>query len=204
MKTVLFCFNRWLWCILYSTTTGAFFIMVSLPLFIYYLYFTCSKEECSLQLWPAHTCDWRDYFDLEAALLFLGWMGLQAFFYLLPIGSVRPLKIWLGVLLSLCLFLSRHKGTPVYKLWQVCFENNRLVFLRIFFWISDTSFWVSKLSIVIKGRERQSTLCPNLWFSTSDDAQSLWTSWSLLTGPRIKGTLTQKTICHMRQFSILL
>ncbi|XP_071784735.1 delta(14)-sterol reductase TM7SF2-like [Asterias amurensis] len=67
---------------------GAFFIMVSLPLFIYYLYFTCSKEECSLQLWPAHTCDWRDYFDLEAALLFLGWMGLQAFFYLLPIGSV--------------------------------------------------------------------------------------------------------------------
>nr|AIJ01350.1 lamin 2b receptor [Patiria miniata]AIK20547.1 lamin B receptor 2 [Patiria miniata] len=67
---------------------GAFFIMVSLPLFIYYLYFTCSKTLCKLQLLPACTHDWRDYYDRDAYLIFLGWMVLQVFLFMLPVGSV--------------------------------------------------------------------------------------------------------------------
>ena len=62
--------------------------MLALPLFVYYLYFTCSKALCKVQLWPACTHDWRDYYDCEAYSIFLGWMALQAFFYLLPLGSV--------------------------------------------------------------------------------------------------------------------
>ncbi|XP_022081508.1 delta(14)-sterol reductase-like [Acanthaster planci] len=106
---------------------GTLFIMLTLPPFIYYLYFTCSKDICRLQLLPAFSYDWRDYYDREAYLLFLGWIALQAFFYMLPVGSVvkgLPLRNgrrleyrlngFFALILSLIIF-----GGLVYKKYPV-------------------------------------------------------------------------------------
>ncbi|XP_033103942.1 delta(14)-sterol reductase TM7SF2-like [Anneissia japonica] len=67
---------------------GATFTVVFLPLFMYYLYFVCGKEKCELTLKPDFSKNWKDYYDFEAYMIFLGWMVFQAALYILPIGKV--------------------------------------------------------------------------------------------------------------------
>ena len=68
--------------------------MVSLPLVVLYLYFACGKDRCQVTFDPSIiSLDWRDYFDLTAVKIFLGWFVFQAILAMLPLGRVsRKLK----------------------------------------------------------------------------------------------------------------
>lgn len=73
---------------------GAFFMILGLPVIVYFLNFVCVKNNCKLHV-PAVSLDWKDYLDAQAAAIYLGWVAFQAFLYMLPIGLVakgQPLR----------------------------------------------------------------------------------------------------------------
>ncbi|XP_038047003.1 delta(14)-sterol reductase TM7SF2-like isoform X1 [Patiria miniata] len=76
---------------------GALFIMISLPVFIYYLYFACDKNSCAVTLLPLLPGSWDEIFDLQVFMIFLGWVAFQAVLYMLPIGKkVKGLPLRTG------------------------------------------------------------------------------------------------------------
>ncbi|XP_070554979.1 delta(14)-sterol reductase LBR-like [Ptychodera flava] len=66
---------------------GSVLMLVSLPLTVYYLYFACQPESCSVFDLPQVTFDLSDYLDRDAVLIFIGWMLFQTLLYLAPIGT---------------------------------------------------------------------------------------------------------------------
>ncbi|CAG5127396.1 unnamed protein product [Candidula unifasciata] len=75
---------------------GAFLLLFLLPLTAYYVNLTCSKGKCSvLELPKLSKKVITSLFEVEAALIFLGWFFFQAFLAVLPVGRViegQPLK----------------------------------------------------------------------------------------------------------------
>ncbi|XP_071784802.1 delta(14)-sterol reductase TM7SF2-like [Asterias amurensis] len=67
---------------------GAFLVMASLPVVVYYLYFACSKESCGITYKPALSTRLEDYFDWEVNLILLGWIAFQAALYMVPVGKI--------------------------------------------------------------------------------------------------------------------
>lgn len=74
---------------------GTFLMIFGLPLVVYFLYFTCLPSGCKLVYNPPFSLDWRDYYDQEAYLFYVGWFLFQAILALLPFGKVvqgQPLR----------------------------------------------------------------------------------------------------------------
>ncbi|BFZ07727.1 hypothetical protein BsWGS_10766 [Bradybaena similaris] len=75
---------------------GAFLLVFLLPLTAYYVNFTCSKGKCSILEIPSVPKKvLTSLFQVESALIFLGWFFFQALLAVLPIGRVvegQPLK----------------------------------------------------------------------------------------------------------------
>lgn len=73
---------------------GAFFMIFGLPVLVYFLNFVCTQNKCKPSL-PSIPRDWRSYFDVQAAAIYLGWIAFQALLYMVPIGPVvkgQPLR----------------------------------------------------------------------------------------------------------------
>lgn len=75
---------------------GAFLMIFLLPATVYYINMACRKKVCSIMSIPKFPTNWVGaFFEVEAALLFLGWFAFQAFLAVLPVGQVvqgQPLK----------------------------------------------------------------------------------------------------------------
>ncbi|XP_071485051.1 delta(14)-sterol reductase TM7SF2-like [Diadema antillarum] len=74
---------------------GTFLMIFGLPFVVYYLYFTCLPSACQLTHKPPFSLNWKDYYDQDAYLLYLGWFLFQAILALIPIGKVvqgQPLR----------------------------------------------------------------------------------------------------------------
>nr|XP_054759116.1 delta(14)-sterol reductase TM7SF2-like isoform X1 [Lytechinus pictus] len=74
---------------------GTFFMILGIPLTVYYLYFTCQPSGCQLSYKPPISLDWRDYYDQEAYLFYIGWFFFQVILALLPVGKIvqgQPLR----------------------------------------------------------------------------------------------------------------
>ncbi|XP_067680334.1 delta(14)-sterol reductase TM7SF2-like [Haliotis asinina] len=74
---------------------GAVFITLSLPLVMYYINLACTKAKCSILELPKMPKNPWILFDMEATLLFFGWLAFQAVLALIPIGQVvdgQPLQ----------------------------------------------------------------------------------------------------------------
>lgn len=71
------------------TRPGATCIPVFLPLTVLYLLSVCRSPEASVLQWPPPLTPAAHLWDPLAAVLVVGWITLQSFLYLLPIGKVR-------------------------------------------------------------------------------------------------------------------
>ncbi|XP_072031777.1 LOW QUALITY PROTEIN: delta(14)-sterol reductase TM7SF2-like [Amphiura filiformis] len=99
---------------------GAFFTMFSLPLVVLYLYFTCGKDKCQVTFDPSIiSLNWRDYIDVTAFEIFIGWFVFQEFLAILPVGRVvkgQPLRTgerlsyrlngFIAIVISIALFVA--------------------------------------------------------------------------------------------------
>lgn len=63
-------------------------MMLFLPATLYYINMACSKKKCSIT--NIHNCPgkWSSFFDVQAALIFVGWFIFQAVLSLIPVGKV--------------------------------------------------------------------------------------------------------------------
>ncbi|XP_029557028.1 delta(14)-sterol reductase isoform X2 [Salmo trutta] len=72
----------------FGGTLGATCIPVFLPLTVLYLLCVCRSPAASVLQWPPVLPPTAQLWDPLAPVLILGWMALQSFFYLLPMGKV--------------------------------------------------------------------------------------------------------------------
>lgn len=68
---------------------GATCIPVFLPLTVLYLLSVCRSPAASVLQWPPPLPPAPQLWDPLAVVLVAGWMTLQSFLYLLPVGKVR-------------------------------------------------------------------------------------------------------------------
>uniref|UniRef100_A0A672QGJ8 Uncharacterized protein n=1 Tax=Sinocyclocheilus grahami TaxID=75366 RepID=A0A672QGJ8_SINGR len=68
---------------------GATCIPVFLPLTVLYLLSVCRSPAASVLQWPPPLPPPAQLWDPLATVLVVGWITLQSFLYLLPIGKVR-------------------------------------------------------------------------------------------------------------------
>ncbi|XP_071079689.1 delta(14)-sterol reductase TM7SF2-like isoform X2 [Haliotis cracherodii] len=67
---------------------GALFITLSLPLVMYYINLACTKTKCTILELPKFPKNIWLLFDMEATLLFFGWLAFQAVLAMIPVGRV--------------------------------------------------------------------------------------------------------------------
>ncbi|XP_074661133.1 delta(14)-sterol reductase TM7SF2-like isoform X2 [Tubulanus polymorphus] len=67
---------------------GASCMTLSLPVAVFYLTFMCQKDSCTVMKLAKCPSKLSTYFDLNATLIFFGWMAFQVLLAVLPIGSV--------------------------------------------------------------------------------------------------------------------
>uniref|UniRef100_A0AAZ3R535 Delta(14)-sterol reductase TM7SF2 n=1 Tax=Oncorhynchus tshawytscha TaxID=74940 RepID=A0AAZ3R535_ONCTS len=122
----------------FGGTLGATCIPVFLPLTVLYLLCVCRSPVASVLQWPPVLPPTAQLWDPLAPVLILGWMALQSFFYLLPMGKVRralllPLAVCaigvsflLSLYLYICSFWAPHHalaqggntGNPLYDFFM--------------------------------------------------------------------------------------
>uniref|UniRef100_A0A8C7JHD4 Delta(14)-sterol reductase TM7SF2 n=1 Tax=Oncorhynchus kisutch TaxID=8019 RepID=A0A8C7JHD4_ONCKI len=122
----------------FGGTLGATCIPVFLPLTVLYLLCVCRSPVASVIQWPPVLPPTAQLWDPLAPVLILGWMALQSFFYLLPMGKVRralllPLAVCaigvsflLSLYLYICSFWAPHHalaqggntGNPLYDFFM--------------------------------------------------------------------------------------
>ncbi|GFN94499.1 delta(14)-sterol reductase [Plakobranchus ocellatus] len=75
---------------------GTFLLIFFLPFTVYYVNMACRRNKCSILEVPSFPRNFvTAFFDVEAALIFFGWLAFQALLAVLPIGSLvegQPLK----------------------------------------------------------------------------------------------------------------
>lgn len=71
------------------TCPGATCIPVFLPLTVLYLLSVCRSPAASVLQWPPPLTPAAQLWDPLAVVVIVGWITLQSFLYLLPIGKVR-------------------------------------------------------------------------------------------------------------------
>lgn len=76
------------------TCPGATCIPVLLPLTVLYLLSVCRSPAASVLQWPPPLPPIAQLWDPLAAVLIAGWITLQSFLYLLPVGKVRRFDIF--------------------------------------------------------------------------------------------------------------
>ncbi|XP_078058916.1 delta(14)-sterol reductase TM7SF2 [Mustelus asterias] len=67
---------------------GALLLPVFLPCSVLYLLFACRTQDAGVSSLPSPLPSASELWDLDAFLLVLGWFGLQAVLYMLPLGKV--------------------------------------------------------------------------------------------------------------------
>ncbi|KAG5843447.1 hypothetical protein ANANG_G00151040 [Anguilla anguilla] len=72
----------------FGGTLGATCIPVLLPLTVLYLLSVCRSPGASLLQWPPPLPPTSQLWDPVAPMLLLGWLALQSFLYMLPVGKV--------------------------------------------------------------------------------------------------------------------
>lgn len=73
---------------------GVFFMMLSLPVLIYTVYFYCNgkNSKCTLRDNPIKLPQLEKFFG-QAHLLYDGWLFFQCLLFFVPIGKVRLKKV---------------------------------------------------------------------------------------------------------------
>ncbi|XP_077994849.1 delta(14)-sterol reductase TM7SF2-like [Glandiceps talaboti] len=65
---------------------GSVLMVIGLPVTVYYLYFACQPESCSVLQIPNFSTTIDDYIDIDIIVIFIAWMLFQAVLYVMPMG----------------------------------------------------------------------------------------------------------------------